>query len=223
MSFLTDKCRSFLAIVIWLKNERTNQWAPIDAEPSAEGNCQLITQEGAGRPSAYRVLHGPAKVEALARGELHTSHFATCPDAPTHRRRTGGGSAALGAVVVTVAMLLLGMLPGCGAPVHGQAWCTNIASSPEPRSTRDNRHPHQCLAPELKAAGWHLNADGMWVPPAKVDTPVWCLAEKSAARQALGRDPKDASDAIHDHLCSEDDLKSAGWKQGPDGLWRQPS
>lgn len=50
---------------------------PIDAEPVAGGNVLVEGQK-------CSVL-GPIEIE-LNEGDLHFSHFTTCPDAAKHRR-----------------------------------------------------------------------------------------------------------------------------------------
>lgn len=55
---------------------------PLDAEPSADGNVQLV-----GPHEAAVVLAGLDLYAAQQAGEvLYVSHFATCPHAANHRR-----------------------------------------------------------------------------------------------------------------------------------------
>lgn len=77
-----DACRSCSAPIIWAVHEKTLKEAPINAEPSADGNVQLIPREG-GLPR-YRVLK---VADRFGKTGLHTSHFATCAQAPKWRQR----------------------------------------------------------------------------------------------------------------------------------------
>jgi hypothetical protein len=56
---------------------------PIDAEPCADGNIQIVNNS-IGEPIAHVI----GKQAALFSSERFKSHFSTCPDAPRHRRRT---------------------------------------------------------------------------------------------------------------------------------------
>ena len=69
----TSACTSCGAPIYWLKHEKTGKLAPIDAAPSANGNCLVNLQD-----STYRLALGQS-------GTLYTNHFATCPQAATHR------------------------------------------------------------------------------------------------------------------------------------------
>lgn len=74
-------CGSCGAPVVWALHVRTLKPAPIDAEPSADGNCVL---HATGR---YAIVPGDV-LEGMRRNliPLHTNHFATCPNAEKHRR-----------------------------------------------------------------------------------------------------------------------------------------
>lgn len=74
-------CRSCGASIIWAKgaNGKAN---PLDAEPSPKGNIRL-TDDG-----MLTYLTNEAAALARAKGdELRLSHFATCPNAATHRKK----------------------------------------------------------------------------------------------------------------------------------------
>ncbi len=77
MSAELQHCRSCGAPVYWLRNGATGASAPIDAHPSAQGNCLLALADGAS--GSYTLV--PAASRPAYAGTLHTSHFATCPDA----------------------------------------------------------------------------------------------------------------------------------------------
>ncbi len=75
-----SQCRSCDAPIVWAVHVTTGSLAPIDEEPTEGGNV-VLTDDAMG--IRYRVLGEPAD-----EAELHTNHFATCPDATTHRRQT---------------------------------------------------------------------------------------------------------------------------------------
>jgi hypothetical protein len=69
------RCRSCRAPIVWLHNERTRKRAPIDADPSADGNVLVDRTAG-----TYRTLGPDGRDHARAEGvALHTNHFSTCP------------------------------------------------------------------------------------------------------------------------------------------------
>lgn len=69
-------CRSCEALIIWA--ETTNgKRMPIDERPTAKGNLVYVSGEARAATDDDRRLKRP----------LYTSHFATCPDAATFRRR----------------------------------------------------------------------------------------------------------------------------------------
>ncbi len=74
-----SKCRSCGASVVWLENNRTGKRAPIDAQPSEDGNILLDRHAG-----TYQVLASSTD-RALAAGHLHTNHFMTCKTADQWR------------------------------------------------------------------------------------------------------------------------------------------
>lgn len=75
--FRTEACRSCGAPVIWSSTVSGN-WMPVDAEPSDDGNIELVLDRSALRPRA---------VVGEPRAGLRKSHFATCPDAGAWRTR----------------------------------------------------------------------------------------------------------------------------------------
>jgi hypothetical protein len=79
---MSDTCRSCQAPVMWLENVATGKPAPIDIEPTPDGNI-VILDEG-----RYNVLARSERAEAAAEGyPLHTNHFATCAQAASWRGR----------------------------------------------------------------------------------------------------------------------------------------
>jgi len=68
---------------VWAETT-TGKRMPVDAEPSVNGNVELI--EDAGGTTAL-VLRNDEVEAARRRGAmLYLSHFATCPNAKRHRR-----------------------------------------------------------------------------------------------------------------------------------------
>lgn len=73
------RCKSCRAPIVWATTER-GRAIPVDAEPHADGNLVLVpVDRGVYLARAYQPLFdGKAK--------RHRSHFATCPNAPEHRK-----------------------------------------------------------------------------------------------------------------------------------------
>jgi len=78
---MSAKCNSCDAPIIWALTENGKRM-PVDAEPVRDGNIVLE--------------HHGQRVTAIVRDAmlpglepLYKSHFATCPNASTHRRTTG--------------------------------------------------------------------------------------------------------------------------------------
>lgn len=75
-------CRSCGAPIRWARTVGAGKSMPLDAEPSADGNVQLV-----GPHEAAVVLAGLDLYAAQQAGvPLYVSHFATCPHAANHRR-----------------------------------------------------------------------------------------------------------------------------------------
>lgn len=73
----TSSCKGCGEPVIWTVTDRGAR-APMDAEPSSEGTFSL-REEGSDVIATY--------VRKGSHPELHTSHFATCADAASFRRK----------------------------------------------------------------------------------------------------------------------------------------
>jgi hypothetical protein len=83
--FARASCRSCNGAVIWTTNVQTGKRMPVNPTPRLGGNVVLTT--GNDGPEA-RVLPPSEAKEREARGmELYVSHFATCPNATSWRRR----------------------------------------------------------------------------------------------------------------------------------------
>ena len=75
-----ESCRSCEAPIIWTRTS-TGRAMPIDADPHPDGTIRPVpdatTVAAQSIPLADRPNHS---------GQLHRSHFATCPNAAYHRR-----------------------------------------------------------------------------------------------------------------------------------------
>ena len=69
-------CKSCNALIDWYKNATSGKWMPLDREPAEDGNVYVD------------VVANVAKVvDVGSHKPLYKSHFATCAQAATHRRR----------------------------------------------------------------------------------------------------------------------------------------
>lgn len=87
--FPVEDCRSCKKPVIWAKTER-GKAMPVDAEPSTDGTVSLRW----GHDGSTVLASVPSRHLAFGRRDLRKSHFATCKDAGTWRRRRAGGRSA---------------------------------------------------------------------------------------------------------------------------------
>lgn len=80
------KCNSCGTAIHWLKQQTDKREAkpnPIDVAPHWNGNLVLNVSQG-----LYRFATNVEIETAKAEGKhLYISHFSTCPNAKTHRRR----------------------------------------------------------------------------------------------------------------------------------------
>lgn len=81
---LVQACRSCTAPVVWGETEARHRTIPIDSTPDPAGTLLLLDRDG-DRPLVRYV--DPMDRHKHA-GRLYRSHFATCPNAATHRRRS---------------------------------------------------------------------------------------------------------------------------------------
>lgn len=72
-----SQCRSCDARILWAKTE-AGKAMPVDREPTPEGNL-LLRGDG--------TVHVVAEGEVLPGMPLHTSHFVTCPERDSWRKR----------------------------------------------------------------------------------------------------------------------------------------
>ena len=71
----TSQCRSCGSCIIWAKT-RGKKWMPLDATPSEDGNVWLY-------PDGTCVVTRQAHL--FPEGSRHMAHWATCPNADSHR------------------------------------------------------------------------------------------------------------------------------------------
>jgi len=79
-----ERCRSCNAEIIWCTTEHTHKSVPVDADPVAGGNVELVEHEyttPVARVVSTRFTFG--------RTDLRKSHFATCAQAGAWRRKRG--------------------------------------------------------------------------------------------------------------------------------------
>jgi hypothetical protein len=81
----TAQCRSCKAEVIWADTAKGKRM-PVDATPNPAGTVVLVDQ-GVTNPPLAMVIHTEQEQASAPPESLHTSHFATCPNADRHRRR----------------------------------------------------------------------------------------------------------------------------------------
>lgn len=75
---MASTCRGCHARVLWRRHESTGRLAPLDAEPSKDGNVVVLDAE------RYRVL--PAG-QGSGGQPRYTNHWATCTNPPKKGRR----------------------------------------------------------------------------------------------------------------------------------------
>lgn len=86
----TAKCKRCPARIVWAVSESTGRRMPVDADPSPNGNVQLVE----GDPPRARVLSADERNTIAAQDEpLHLNHFVTCPEAGAFRNGGKHGTA----------------------------------------------------------------------------------------------------------------------------------
>lgn len=76
---MSARCRSCGAAIIWAKTCGGKRM-PVDAAPSADGNLVLIES------AQFTEVSVVSEVSPFPGRDRHKSHFATCPNAPQHRK-----------------------------------------------------------------------------------------------------------------------------------------
>ena len=85
MSTHTARCRSCGEPIYWAQT-REGRRMPVDTQPTEGGNVLLTLTRSTGALTCT-VLSAGCEVEAGRR--RYTSHYATCPQAASHRRPRG--------------------------------------------------------------------------------------------------------------------------------------
>jgi hypothetical protein len=75
-------CASCRAPVLWATNVTSGRRNPIDPRPTEGGNVKLTVG-----PAALVYEVPPAGERHKLAGTLHISHFVTCPNATSHRKK----------------------------------------------------------------------------------------------------------------------------------------
>jgi hypothetical protein len=77
---MSDRCSSCKAEVVWGITV-TGHRMPVNAEPDPAGRWRLFGD-------TPRIVYVPVERRVELAGQLHVSHFATCPFADQHRKRS---------------------------------------------------------------------------------------------------------------------------------------
>lgn len=77
-------CRSCRATIEWAVTANGKRM-PVDVTPTPEGNVTTVPG-GAGPGTLLALVHPPGQLPFDADEPRYTSHFATCPNADSHRR-----------------------------------------------------------------------------------------------------------------------------------------
>lgn len=72
-------CEKCARGIVFVRHERTQRLAPIDAVPTPGGNCLIDPTN-----MTYKII--PPQEQAQYPGQLHKPHWATCPYAAEFRR-----------------------------------------------------------------------------------------------------------------------------------------
>lgn len=81
---MTDTCRSCGRPILWAKVHITETPIPLDPNPRPDGNIILRPK----RPYVEVATTTQIKEAKKNSTDLYVTHFATCPNAEKHRRRT---------------------------------------------------------------------------------------------------------------------------------------
>lgn len=80
-----ERCRSCAASIVWALTD-AEKAMPIDPKPAADGNVRLTQVGNAPHDTIKATVLGPLELTA-EEGPLYKTHFATCPDGPSWRKR----------------------------------------------------------------------------------------------------------------------------------------
>lgn len=84
--FRQSRCRSCGGTIVWAKASKSGKWLPFNAEADARGTFVLMVDLGATEPTAINYREFKSTPLAPLYRERWTPHWATCPNAATHRR-----------------------------------------------------------------------------------------------------------------------------------------
>jgi hypothetical protein len=76
---MPELCRSCKARIVWAIGPG-GKWMPFDAEPNPDGTWRFFGD-------VPRAEHVATERRVELAGQLHMTHWATCPHADEHRRR----------------------------------------------------------------------------------------------------------------------------------------
>lgn len=72
-------CKSCKAAIMWVRSAKTGALMPLDAEPNEKGNVFLIDGRAHVKSGTF--------FEEAVKGPLYMSHFSTCPDSNSYRKK----------------------------------------------------------------------------------------------------------------------------------------
>jgi hypothetical protein len=80
------RCKSCTHEIIWAETE-SGKRIPLDAAPASDGNLMLVVERIRGERRLIAKMWTQALFDEYEPA-AYVSHFATCPDADKHRRRS---------------------------------------------------------------------------------------------------------------------------------------
>lgn len=73
-----SRCASCSAEILWAVSTKTGKLMPVDPAPTRMGTLLITNRDGQAWATPLSKMAAP--------GPLHVSHFATCPNAASHRK-----------------------------------------------------------------------------------------------------------------------------------------
>lgn len=89
---MTATCSSCSAPILWARGVATGRGVPLDLDPVADGNIVIVPASDV--PADLALGRNEVAVHYLRKGDdpgdrpRYVTHFSTCPDATTHRKRS---------------------------------------------------------------------------------------------------------------------------------------
>jgi hypothetical protein len=80
-------CRSCNAAILWARTSAKGKFIPIDPDPVDDGNIEL-SKDDEGQLLARVLIGSEGTLPGFETPLRYKSHFATCPHANSHRRRS---------------------------------------------------------------------------------------------------------------------------------------